>query len=426
MTVMSREFKIFNLESGWRMVVTPMLDRPSVTVLALFGVGSRYESSRINGISHFIEHLLFKGSKKYPTAKDIAEKIEGVGGAMNASTDKEMTVYWMKVPFDKLEVAVDVLSDMILHSKFSPEDIERERLVIMEEIKMYHDLPQEQVQNAFEELIWPNHPLGRDIGGSLESLSKITREDILDYVASAYTKPNLVVSVAGRVDDVDSCVRLFKSSLGALSEAKPISFEPADNTPEGEAVKVIEKNIEQAHICLGCRGISYLDEDRYVLDVLNAVIGEGMSSRLFQTIREEKGLAYDIHSFSAKQKDSGYFAVYAGVDPSKAVEAVQYSLEIIKDFCLKDVPDLELGRAKEYVKGRFLLGLETTSAIGSWYGQQLLAEGRIKTIEEIVSRIESITAQDIRRVANRIFSNKFHLAIVGPVADIAIFSSLVA
>jgi len=409
-------FNVRPLEGGARLVTAPMPDRASASLVLMFGVGSRYEDDRLGGVSHFIEHLFFKGTRKRPTSKEIAEAIEGVGGVINASTDKEVTTHWTRVPADHLELGIDVLFDIVTDSKLTADDIDRERMVILEELKMYQDLPQDYVHSLFEEVMWPGHPLGRDIGGTLESVSAITRDDLVGYIAHHYSLPQLVVSLSGGIDP-NEAAEMVDARVGRLATKNGSGYLPAPNGLEKAGLAFLNKKTEQAHLCLGTRGISYLDDDRYALDLVNTILGEGMSSRLFLEIREKRGLAYDVHSFTSKHHDGGYFAVYAGVDPSKAEETIKAVLGELEQMVDKDVPESELTKAREYTKGRLKLGLESTNAMASWLGQQELLAGRIRPVEEVVAAVDSVDQAAIRRVARRVLDQPIQLSVIGPFAS---------
>jgi len=401
-----------------------MPERLSSSAVAMFGGGSRLEDDRLAGVSHFIEHLFFKGTRKRPSPKEIADAIEGVGGFINASTDKELTAYWTRVPAEYTELGLDVLFDIVSNSKLDPEDIERERAVILEELKMYQDQPQDHVQNLFEELIWPGHPLGRDIAGTQESVSRLTRDDILEYADAHYRLPNVVIGAAGALDEND-VVELVRPRLtlpgglnGHVAAAPPGAL-------DGAHVMVRRQRTEQAHICLGVRAYSYLHPDRYVIDLLNTLLGEGMSSRLFLNIRERLGIAYDVHSFMQKHRDTGYVAVYLGVDPKKAVEAVKAVMGELGRLCDDEVASDELERAKEFTKGRLRLDLETTNGVAFWLTYQELLLGEIKTIDEELALVDAVTVADIRRVACEILRGPIQMAVIGPFAGDARFRSAI-
>jgi predicted Zn-dependent peptidase len=412
------------LTGGARLLTAQMPDRASVSVVLMLAVGSRFEEDRLGGVSHFVEHLFFKGTRRRPTAKDIAEAIEGVGGVMNASTDKELTVYWTRVPADRLELAVDVLFDIVSDSRFEPSDIERERMVILEELKMYMDQPQDYVHSLFEQIMWPGHPLGRDIIGTAESVSKTTREDLVTYVGGHYRLPRLVVGLAGAFD-LEGARQMVSSRLALPRGENGAGYMPAPGALDRPRVLLHSKDTEQAHICLGTRALSYLDPDRYALDLLNTILGEGMSSRLFLEIRERRGLAYDVHSYSSKHSDAGYFAVYVGVDPKKAEEALDAVLAELTQIAEKRVPDEELTKAREFTKGRLRLGLESTNSLASWLCQQELLMEEVKTVDEVVALYSAVTAEDIRRVAQRVLRQPMQLALIGPFASDAPFRSAI-
>jgi predicted Zn-dependent peptidase len=410
---MAPEQRVVMLPGGAKLVMATMPERLSASVVLMFTGGSRLEDERLAGVSHFIEHLFFKGTQKRPTSKEIADAIEGIGGFVNASTDKELTAYWTRVPAAHLEVGMDVLFDIVSSSRLDPSDVERERMVILEELKMYQDQPQDYVQNLFEELMWPGHPLGRDIAGTEESVSRLTRDDILEYADAHYRLPNLVIGVAGALDEAETLVAvrprltLPPDPDGMLEARAP---EPLD----GARLLLRKQRTEQAHICLGVRAFSYLHPDRYALDILNTVLGEGMSSRLFLNIRERLGLAYDVHSFTQKHRDTGYLGVYLGVDPKKAVEAVKAVVAEVQGFYERDVQPEELERAKEFTKGRLRLELETTNGVAFWLTYQELLLGQIRTVEEEVALVDAVTAADIRRVAEAVIRQPFQLAVIGP------------
>lgn len=413
------------LAGGARLVSETMPERFSASAVLMFAAGSRLEDDRLAGVSHFIEHLYFKGTRRRPSSKEIADAIEGVGGFINASTDKELTAYWTRVPSEHLELGVDVLLDIVSNSKLEPADVERERTVILEELRMYQDQPQDFVQNLFEELIWPGHPLGRDIAGTEESVARLTREDILEYADAHYRLPNLVVGIAGPVSEL-AATEMVRSRLTMPSEAELDSDDGAPAPLVEARVVVRRRSTEQAHICLGTRGLGYLHPDRYALDLLNTVLGEGMSSRLFLNIRERLGLAYDVNSFTQKHRDTGYVGVYVGVEPKKAVDAVKAVIAELRALCERDVSDEELTRAKEFTKGRLRLELETTNGVAFWLTYQQLLLGEIRSLEEELAQVEAVTAADIKAVANQVLTGSLQMAVIGPFAKETAFQAAIA
>jgi predicted Zn-dependent peptidase len=411
------------LRGGAKLLTASLPDRPSASLVLMFAVGSRFEEDRIGGASHFVEHLLFKGTRRRPSAKDVAEAIDAVGGVMNASTGKEATEYYCRVPSGKLDLAVDVLCDIVCEPLLQPRDIELERSVILEELKMYLDQPQEHVYNLFEELMWPGHPLGRDIIGSVESVSGLTRDDLVAHTGSYYRRPHLAIGLAGAFDGTEAA-RLLEERL-ALPTSPNGRRLLAPPRPARPAALVHRKDTEQAHVVLGTAGLSYLDPDRYALELLDTLLGEGMSSRLFIEIREKRALAYDVHSFAREHCDVGYFAVYMGVDAKRAEEAVHTVQEELRRISEELVPHDELAKAKESKKGRLQLGLEGTTALATWLCQQELLTGEVKSVGEIAELIDAVTPEDLRRVAKRVLDQPLQLAAIGPFTSDAPFRALI-
>lgn len=411
---------------GLRLLVTPMPHTRSATVALFFKVGSRFESKEHSGISHFVEHMIFKGTTKRPTAKAISEAIEGVGGIMNGATGKESTVYWAKVASPSLSLALDVLSDMVLNSLFREEEVDKERRVIIEEIRMTLDSPADLVHDVVDQVLWGDQPLGWDIAGTPESLNQIGRDELISFVRQHYRSQAAVVSVAGNVE-----VPLVEDMVQAMLEALPggeIQDIPPALPPEpGPKLKVVSRETEQANWCLAVPALPYTDPRRYVLSILNTLLGEGMSSRLFQKIREEKGLAYSVHSYISQYKDVGALTIYAGVDVKRASESLSATLNELALLTREPVSADELTKAKEYTKGRLVLGLEDTRGIAQWYGGQELLLGKIHTVDEVMGFIDAVTADDILELANRLFRTpNLNLAVVGPFADESNFRQVLA
>jgi len=402
------------LDNGLRVITSTMPHSRSVSIAFLVGAGSCFESQDEAGISHFIEHLCFKGTQRRPTAKEISQDIEGVGGIINGSTDREATVFWCKVASSQFSIALDVLSDLLLNSRFDTADMEKERLVVIEEINMGLDLPQQRVTMLIDELLWPGQPLGREVAGTKETVSSINRGQILSCVARRYVPNNIVASIAGDVEHeqaVAQIERIFgKWPAGELST----DYITSDAQTEPR-LRVESKDGEQAHLCLAVHGFSRFHPRRFALDLLNTVLGGGMSSRLFTEIREHKGLAYDIHSYVEHFLSSGSFITYAGVDPAKVEAAVEAILGELSKFRRDITPD-ELTRAKEMSKGRLQLRLENSQNVALWLGGQELLMRRILDVDEVISIINAITIDDLEEVAGELLSsNKLNLAIVGPV-----------
>ena len=413
------------LDHGLRVVSTFLPHTMSASISIFVGAGSRYEEARLAGVSHFIEHMLFKGTHQRPTPKEISEAIEGVGGVLNAATDKELTVYWCKVPVQHFDLAMDVLSDNLLHSRLDPSDMEKEREVIIEELNMVYDSPADLANLMIDEVVWPDQPLGRDTGGTRESVSQITRDDLLSYMSEHYAPAAAVVAVAGSVAprQVEEASHRF---LGDWRPAPTKPWYPATDGQTGPRVSLKSKRTEQANLCIAVDGLSSEHPDRYAQDVMNTILGEGMSSRLFLELREKLGLAYDIHSYLNHFRDTGSQVVFAAVDPRKVNETISAILsELAK---LRDgVPEDELHRAKESMKGRLLLRMEDTRAVSSWTGAQDLLRNTIMTVEEVVERIDAVTTEDLRRVTSTLFvTDKLKLAIVGPYRSEGRFANLLS
>jgi len=404
------------LDNGLRVITANMPHTHSVSICIFIGVGSRYETELQAGTSHFIEHLCFKGTSKRPTARKISEAIEGVGGIVNGGTDKELTLYWCKVAQPHFPLALDVLADMLLHSRFDPKDIESERKIIIEEINMMKDSPAQLVDMLIDELLWPGHPLGRDIAGSKQSVAAITRETMLDYLAHQYLPGNTVVAIAGAVQHQEM-VTAAGQAMGNWANLKPRPGYLAYKEQKFPRLHIETKDTEQAHLCLALTGLSLLHPRRFILDLLNVVLGEGMSSRLFSEIRDRLGLAYSIHSFVDHFLDTGSITIYAGVEPKNlqvAITAILEQLSRLKEI----VPEAELSKAKELSKGRLLLRMEDSRSVAGWAGGQQVLTGQILSVDQVMSIIDAVTAEELRQLAHELLvSSQLRLAVVGPVAE---------
>jgi predicted Zn-dependent peptidase len=408
-----------------RVITAPMRERASVSVAVMFGVGSRYEEPERNGISHFIEHMLFKGARRYPTAKALSEAVEGVGGVLNAATDRELTVLWAKVPAGRLGLAVEVLGDMAFQSSFDPAELEKERQVVIEELRMYVDNPQEYVGTLFDEVMWPNHPLGRDVAGTEETVRSFERDDCLQYLAEHYHADSVVVSLAGAVEH-ESALELVESAMGSWGAGDRPPMQPAQAPPDTAEMRVLNRRTEQANLIVGARAPGYLHADRFALDVLNIILGEGMSSRLFLELRENRGLAYDVHSFTVKLWDSGALGIYLGCEPRRARAALAAALAELRRLADEPVGEEELSRAREYARGRLVLHLEGTNSMSSYLGQQELLGGEILLPETVVERIQAVTAEDVRRLAASMLADGLRGAVIGPFRDAEKFVTVLA
>jgi predicted Zn-dependent peptidase len=398
-----------------------------VAIAFMIGVGSRYESEAESGISHFVEHMVFKGGRRYPTARDISEAIEGVGGVLNAATDREATVFWTRVPVAKLGLAVSVLTDMLLSPALDDAEVVKERQVVIEELRMYQDNPQDYVQIAFDALMWPDHPLGWDVAGREESVLSFTADECRRHLEKHLLPSTLVVSIAGgfeaaeAIATIDEAIAPWATSRNGTPElALPAT------PPSGPPLRVIRRSAEQANILIGARAPSYNDPDRHVADILNVILGEGMSSRLFLELREHRGLVYDVHSFMSRMSDTGVLGIGLACEPRQAATAVEAAVAELRKLAEEAVGEAELTKAREYAKGRLLLQLESTSALGEYAGQQLLLQGKIVEPEELVARLESVEAAQVRDLAEHLLCAGLRAAVVGPFRSEARFEKAIA
>jgi len=397
----------------------------SVSVGIFVGAGSRYENDPISGASHYLEHVLFKGTEKRPEPQLISGAIESVGGAMNASTDREATVYYAKVARVHFPLALDVLSDMVLHPLFAEHEIERERGVIIEELAMTYDQPDAYVDMLIDEALWPEQAMGRDIGGTRETVSAISRQALIDYHQIQYVPGNVVVAVAGNVEH-EEVLNLVGEQFGAWPTGNPLTMEPVNLNLDGPTVSLGNKKTDQAHICLALNGVSAEAEDRYALDMMNAVLGEGMTSRLFMEIRERRGLAYEVHSASMHYRDCGALVLYSGVDTAKADETIAAMIQELQKMT-EGVSEEELLRSIEFACGRLDLRLEDTRAVMSWIGGQELLHTKVLEPDEVVASLRKITTTDVVNAAKtHLTDGRFRLAIVGPYKSDARFKKLIA
>ena len=419
-------YRLATLPSGARVVSAELKDRPSVSMAVLFKVGSRYETDQNAGVSHFLEHMFFKGSARYGGAKEIAEAIEGVGGVLNAATDKELTMYWARVPRNKASLAIDVLGDMLFAPLLDAAELEKERLVVLEELRMYQDSPQEHVHSLYEQISWPNHPLGRDIGGTEASVRALSRDDLLRYLEEHYLPRNLVVTIAGPLTHEESLALIAPHLKLRGNGSPPPSFLPSVANGAMPGVLLKTKKTEQAHVCFGVHAPSYMDRDRHVLDILNCVLGEGMSSRLFLEVREKLGLAYDVHSYVNRMYDTGVLGIYAGTEPRQAARAVGAIVGQLHRLCEEAVRPAELTKAKEFYKGRLLLQMESTNSVATWYGGQEALMGKIDDVDQTMAEIDTVTAEDLTRSAQALFSQPMQLAVIGPFRSEAPFLKQIA
>ena len=411
---MKLAYKKTSLDNGLRILTCAMPHTYSVGVGFYVAVGSRYEQPATAGSAHFVEHMLFKGTTRRPSAEVIAREIEGHGGVFNASTGQEMTVLWAKMQHTHLPLALDVLADMLRNSLLQPEEVEKERRVILEEISSSQDVPEELVSLHVQELTWPGHPLGWDVAGTPVSVTNLGRSMLQEFLQTHYGPQSTVLAVAGAIQH-DKVTSLAAGLLGDWQQIQPRDFVPAPEDGAAPRATVANKRIEQTHLVLHFPGMSRGDEDRFALTLLNVVLGEGMSSRLFLEIRERLGLAYAVDSYTSNLADTGIVGIYAAVDPERTGEALSAVYEQLCRLRDEPVDAATLGNAREFVKGRMLLSLEDTLSVAAWYGRQEALGVEIMTVEQVIQRLEQVTPEDLQRVARRVFrANGSKLALVGP------------
>lgn len=411
------KFSKKTLENGLRIIIVPKPASPSAAVMVMVGVGSRYEEPQLAGISHFIEHNVFKGTKNRPRRNQIAEEIEGLGGVTNAMTGFDYTYYWAKAAAAQTEKILDIVMDISLNMKFPKKDLEIERGNVIEEINMYQDNPPARLLYDFLEFVWGSQPVGRKIIGTKKIVSGITRQQMLDFVQRNYVPERMVVVAAGNVDakKIGRQVSKYYDQAAQSAAVTASSFKEFQRQPR---THLDSDETKQAHICLGVKSFNRYDDRRYALDLLNAILGEGLSSRLFRKIREEMGLAYYVGSSSLGFLDTGLWFVRAGVDTRRTEKAIEAILAEFVRLGRRKVGGRELRKAKEYVKGKALLSVETSDALGGWFGFRELFEEEMISPKEYNQRIETVPAAEIKSVAADLLRNdRLNLGVVGPFED---------
>jgi predicted Zn-dependent peptidase len=422
MAVFERE----TLPNGLRLLTAPISTSESVACFVMLAAGSRYETADTNGIAHFAEHMFFKGTERRPTARDIGSEIDGIGGEFNAFTGKEYTGYYVRCAAEHRRLALDVLVDMIRHSKFEPEEIDREKGVIVEEMNMYFDTPRDYIGGVYDSLLYGDQPLGWDIIGRKETVRSATRDTFTDYIGQWYRPERMVVGFGGKIDgDVRADVLEL---LGDLEAAPTGTAPPVEVVANGRPrVKLHTKESDQAHLTLGVPSYPLVHPDRYALQVLATVLGTGMSSRLFTEVRERRGLAYYVFAANHSYTDAGSLYSQAGVDISRIDEAVSTIVGELKRIADEAVPSDELEKAKNVAKGRFVLQLESPHAVIMFGLRREVLEGGATEPEEVLSGIEAVTAEDVQRVAQDVIGSRgLNLALIGPFDDAERFEKLLA
>ena len=412
------------LPNGLRIITSEMPQTRSATVSVYVGAGSRYEEDAEAGLSHFLEHMLFKGASRRPTAQEIAEAIESVGGLHNAATDRELTVYYAKTPdFAALET-IDILSDMVTAPEMDPVELEKERMVILEELASVEDNPGELAAILADETLWPDQPLGRNIGGAMETARSLPLSAVERYFRTQYVPSNMVLSVAGNITH-EAVVEAATRWLGPAPEGEAQPWRPVEPRGERPRVGVRTKATEQAHLCLTYPALPLGHEDQYAAGLVSALLGEGMSSRLFLELREERALVYDVHSYMSEYRDAGAFTVYAGCDPANARVTLEAAREEIDRF-LCDAGNEELEKGKRMMAGRIQLRMEDTRSVAAWLGGQELVLDEVLTVDEVVAMVDGVTLDDLRRVGGDLLRPEAAtLAAVGPFEDDAVFAGVI-
>lgn len=403
------------LGNGLRVITAPMPSFESSTVMVMVGAGSRYETKKNNGISHFLEHMAFKGTEKRPTALDISTLIDGIGGEFNAFTSKEITGYFVKSAVSHVELCIDVISDMLQNSRFLVEEINKERGVILEEINLYEDTPARKIGDVYERLLYGDTPMGWDIAGEKDVIKKITREDFMSYMSSLYSPSNMTVVVAGGINP-SKTVKMVEKYFGKMMPFATQRYSKVVENQSKPQIFVKQKTTEQVHVALGVRTVPMSHKDHYVLGILSAILGGGMSSRLFHEVRERRGLAYYVRSSSEHFQDAGTLVSTAGLDPKRVTDGISVMVEeYSKIRTQKFAPtDAELKKAKEFVKGHLVLELEDSRAVSIFYGQQEMLEEKIKNPDEILAQFDKVSKDDVVNAAKKyINEGTLNLAVIG-------------
>jgi predicted Zn-dependent peptidase len=415
-------FERTTLDNGLRVLTANLPHAQSVTVLIGFAAGSRYENASNSGIAHFAEHMFFKGTERRPSARDIAGEIDAIGGEFNAFTGKETTTYYVKCAAESRDVALDVLVDMIRNSRFDAEEIEREKGVIVEEMNMYFDTPRDFVGGVYEQLLYGDQPLGRDIIGTKETVRAATRETFTDYLGAWYQPSRMVLGIGGRIGD--GVLERAQELLGDLPAGETGEPDPVAPYANGR-VKVFTKQSDQAHVVLGVHSIPLTHPDRYALQLLATALGGGMSSRLFTEVRERRGLAYYVYGTNHSYTDAGTLYAQAGVDIARIDEAVSTIAAELRKIAAEPIPADELEKARAFAKGRFVLQLESPQGLMMFGMRREVLERNAPEPEAVLAGLNAVTREDISRVAAELITpERLRLAVIGPFDDPARFEKL--
>lgn len=412
------KFHHTKLKNGLNLVVVPINEVESVTTLVMVGAGSRYETSKNSGISHFLEHMAFKGTHKRPTALEISSLVDAAGAESNAFTGKEYTGYYIKSAAHRVELSIDILSDMLSNLLLSPSEIDKERGVVIEEINLYEDTPTRKISDVFEALLYGDTPMGWDIAGNKEILRSVQREDFVSYMKKLYSSTNMIVVIAGKVD-VANVQKMAEQYFGTLKNFKTDSYKPVVEKQSKPELSIHHKKTDQGHFAVGVRTVGIKDEkDKYPLTILAAILGGGMSSRLFHEVREKRGLAYYVRTSSENYLDVGHLTTFVGSDPKRIEEAIKVVVDEYKK--VQDEGEIyqdEVDKAKEYTKGHFVLDLEDTRSVAVFFASDFLLENKLEEPAEILKKIDEVTLDDVVRVAKKYLSEPLNLAIIGDFKD---------
>jgi predicted Zn-dependent peptidase len=415
-------FQRDTLDNGLRVLTADLPQAQSVSVLIMLAAGSRYESAESSGIAHFAEHMFFKGTERRQTAREIAGAIDSIGGEFNAFTSKETTAYYVKCAAEHRDVALDVLVDMLRNSRFAEEEIQREKGVIIEEMNMYYDTPRDYIGGVYEQLLWGDQPLGRDIIGSKDTVRDATRETFMSYLGRWYKPSRMVLGVAGRIGD--DVLERAQELLGDLEDADTGEPEPAAAYENGRVV-VSTKASEQAHVLLGVHSLPLDHPDRYALQLLATALGGGMSSRLFSEVRERRGLAYYVHGLNHSYTDAGTLYTQAGVDIARIDDAVATIAGELRKIAAEPLQSEELEKARNFSKGRFVLQLESPQGLMMFGLRREVLERKLPDPEDVLRGLDTVTSEDVARVAAELITNdRLRLAVIGPFDDASRFEPL--
>jgi predicted Zn-dependent peptidase len=420
------KYNHFTLENGLSVVIVPINEVESVTTMVMVGAGSRYETKTTSGISHFLEHMAFKGTKKRPTAIEISSLVDGAGAESNAFTGKEYTGYYIKSAAHRIGLSLDILSDMLANLLLDPKEIEKERGVITEEINLYEDTPTRKIGDIFESLLYDDTPMGWDIAGRKDVINKISRKDFLSYMKKLYSASNMVVVVAGKVD-TQKVLKLIENHFGGLSTFTTEGYKSVIEGQKQPAVKVYYKKTDQAHFALGVRTVGVNDEkNKYPLAILSAILGGGMSSRLFHEVREKRGLAYYVRTLSENYLDCGHLTTFVGADPKRIEDAIALVKAEYKKVMKKgEITEEEVTKAREYVKGHFVLELEDTRSVAVFYGSDWILEKKLENPEDVIERFNEVKLADVLRVARQYLTAPLNLALIGNFESESRFKKLI-